>query len=74
MAEKPGGQGIGLGNSEDTRRVEDALRRHGIDPARAVEQRDREAQGDALRGLLEVAGEVLPAEEYQRLLGEIGRG
>jgi hypothetical protein len=74
MAEKPDEQAVGLTNPEDTRRIEDALRRHGIDPARAVEQRDWDAQGDALRRLLDVAGEVLPADDYQRLLGEIGRG
>jgi hypothetical protein len=74
MAEKPDEQAVGLTNPEDTRRIEDALRRHGIDPARAVEQRDWDAQGDALRRLLDVAGEVLPADDYRRLLGEIGRG
>jgi hypothetical protein len=74
MTDKPNEQAVELTNPEDTRRVEDALRRHGIDPARAVEQRNWEAQGDRLRGLLDLAGELLPADEYRRLLDEIGRG
>jgi hypothetical protein len=74
MADKATDQTVGLSNPEDTRRIEETLRRHGIDPARAVEQRDWDEQGDALRRLLTVAGELLPADEYRRLLDEIGRG
>jgi len=74
MADEAGDQTVDLTNPEDTRRIEDALRRHGIDPARAVEQRDWDAQGDAIRQLLRIAGELLPADEYGRLLDEIGHG
>jgi hypothetical protein len=74
MAEKASDRTTELTNPEDTRRIEDALRRHGIDPARAVEQRNWDAQGDAVRRLLDIAGELLPADEYRRLLDEMGRG
>jgi hypothetical protein len=74
MADKASDQMVELTNPEDTRRIEEALRRHGIDPARAVEQRNWGDQGDALRRLLDIAGELLPADEYRRLLDDIGRG
>jgi hypothetical protein len=74
MADKANDQTVELTNPESTRRVEEALRRHGIDPARAVEERNWEAQGDALRRLLDVAGDLLPADEYRRLRDEIGHG
>lgn len=73
MAEKANDQAVGTPNPEDVRRIEDALRRHGIDPARAVEQRNRAEQGDALRTLLDVAEEILPADEYRRVLAETGQ-
>jgi hypothetical protein len=73
MAEKPDERAVELTNPEDTRRVEDALRRHGIDPARAVEQRNWGAQGDTLRRLLDIAADLLPADEYRRLKAQIGR-
>jgi hypothetical protein len=74
MADKTDERAVDLDNPEDTRRIEDALRRHGIDPARAVEQRGWGDQGDILRRLLDIAGELLPADEYRRLKAEIGRG
>ena len=74
MADKADERAVAPDNPEDTRRVEEALRRHGIDPARAVEQCDWGEQGDALRRLLDLAAELLPADEYQRLRAEIGRG
>jgi hypothetical protein len=73
MADKTDERAVDLDNPEDTRRIEDALRRHGIDPARAVEQRSWGDQGDTLRRLLDIAAELLPADEYRRLKAEIGR-
>jgi hypothetical protein len=74
MADKADERAIELNDPEDTRRVEEALRRHGIDPARAVEQRNWGDQGNALRQLLDLAEELLPADEYRRLRAQIGRG
>jgi hypothetical protein len=73
MAEKADERAVELTNPEDTRRVEEALRRHGIDPAQAIEQRSWADQGDTLRRLLDLAGELLPADEYRRLKMQIGR-
>ncbi|HZU90973.1 MAG TPA: hypothetical protein VE993_17110 [Stellaceae bacterium] len=74
MADKADERAVEPADPEDTRRVEEALRRHGIDPARAVEQRNWGEQGNTLRRLLDLAGELLPADEYRRLQAEIGRG
>jgi hypothetical protein len=73
MAEKANERAVDLANPEDARRIEEALRRHGIDPVRAVEQRNWGSQGRTLRELLDLAQELLPANEYQRLQAEIGR-
>jgi hypothetical protein len=72
MAEKANERAVELANPEDARRIEEALRRHGIDPVRAVEQRNWRTQGRNLRQLLDLAQELLPADEYQRIEAEIG--
>lgn len=63
------------GELEAIRRIEDALRRHGVDPAVSVAQRDdaRSREG-RIEPLLDRASEVLPPDEMERLRREIGRG
>lgn len=59
---------------DEVRRVEDALRRYGVDPARAIEQRDDpESREQAVSRLIATAEQVLSSEEMERLRAEIGR-
>jgi hypothetical protein len=71
--DKPNDRAVPLDNPEDVRRIEEALHSHGIDPARAIEQRDWSDQGDVLRTLIETAEQTLSPDEFRRLREEIER-
>lgn len=54
------------------RRIEDSLRRHGLDPSVATAQRDdAQSREERIQALLDRAAEILPADEMERLRREI---
>ena len=65
---------LSAGELDAIRRVEDALRRHGVDPTRDIAQADdARSREERIGPLLDRAAEMLPADEMERLRQEVDR-